>query len=162
LPLLECGETLEWLENGGVRCLQGFPGLRPGGHQEEDMPVSYEIDKEGRMVVVTATGICTLACVLRFREELLADSDFDPSFSQLVDATGMTRAEISPEQVRSLAERSPFSLSSRRALVAGSDLGFGLLRVYEIVRGLRGDTQVQVFRNRAAAMEWLLARDKAA
>jgi hypothetical protein len=126
------------------------------------MPVFYEIDKEERMVVVTATGVCTLADVLRFREHLQADSNFDPSFSQLVDATAMTRAEVSPEQVRFLAEQSPFFGTARRALVAGSDIAFGLLRVYEIIRGLRGDTQVQVFRNRAAAMQWLTAKDQAA
>jgi len=126
------------------------------------MPVSYEIDKEECLIVCTATGVCTLADVVRFREQLRADPDFDPTFCQLVDATGMTRAEVSPEQVRSLAEQSPFSVNSRRALVAGNDLGFGLLRVYEIVRGLRGDTQVQVFRNRAAALEWLLEKNKAA
>jgi len=127
-----------------------------------NMPVSYEIDKEKRLVVCNATGVCTLEEVVRFRQQLLADNDFDPSFSQLVDATGISRAEISPEQVRSLAEQSPFASSSRRALIAESDLAFALLRIYEIVRGLRGDNQVCVFRNRTAALAWLLTKDKAA
>lgn len=126
------------------------------------MPVSYEIDKQRRLVVCTATGVCTAEEVVGFREQLLSDRDFDPSFSQFVDATGLGRAEISPEQVRSLGEQSPFSANSRRALVAESDLGFALLRVYEIVRGLRGDRHVRVFRTRAAAMDWLLAKEKAA
>jgi hypothetical protein len=124
------------------------------------MPVSYEIDKQQRLVVCTATGVCTADDVLRFREQLLSDSRFDPDFSELVDATGVSRAEISPEQVRFVAEGSPFSANSRRALVAANDLGFALLRVYEIVRGLRGDRQVQVFRSRAEALQWLVAVDK--
>jgi hypothetical protein len=126
------------------------------------MPVAYEIDKKRRLVVCTVTGVVTVEDVLRFREQILGDSDFDPDFSQLVDATAITRTDIRPDQARSLAEESPFSRNSRRALIAGSDLGFALLRVYEIVRGLRGDKQVRVFRNRAAAMEWLFVREQAA
>jgi hypothetical protein len=126
------------------------------------MPVAYEIDKKRRVVVCTVTGFCTFEDILRFREQLLGDSDFDPNFSELVDATGITRTDIRPDQARSFAEQSPFSPNSRRALVADSDLGFALLRVYETVRGLRGDRQVRVFRSRAAAMDWLFAKEQAA
>jgi hypothetical protein len=126
------------------------------------MPVSYQIDKEKGLVVCTVTGTCTAEDVLGFHEQVVADSDFDPNFSQLVDATGIIRSEIAPEQMRSVAERSPFSPSSRRALVAESDLGYAFCRVYEIVRSLRGDRQVRVFRNREAAMGWLLEREQAA
>jgi len=127
------------------------------------MPVSsYEIDTEKRLVVCTVTGVCTADDVLGFHRELLRNRDFDPSFSQLVDCTGITRSEITPEQMRFVAEQSPFSLNSRRALVAENDLGFALLRVYEIVRGLRGDRHIRAFRSRAAALEWLLKKRQAA
>jgi hypothetical protein len=126
------------------------------------MPVSYKIDKRKRLVVCMVTGVCTANDVLGFHREIVKNPDFDPSFSQLVDSTGITRSEISPEHMRSVAEQSPFSANSRRALVAESDLGYALLRVYEIVRGLRGDRQVRVFRTCAAALEWLLAKEKAA
>lgn len=126
------------------------------------MPVSYEIDKERQLVICTVTGVCTAEDVLGFHKQILNDSDFDPAFSQLMDGTGITRTDIEPSQMRTLADRSPFSLTSRRALVAESDLGFGLLRVYEIVRGLKGDRQIRVFRTRAAALDWLLAKDQAA
>lgn len=124
------------------------------------MPVTYEIDKKRRLIVCTVTGICRVEDVLGFRERILADSDFDPNFSQLVDATGIARAEIRPDQARFLAEQSPFSFNARRALVAGNDLGFALLRVYEIVRGLRGDRQVRVFRDRATAIKWLFEEEE--
>ena len=117
------------------------------------MPVAYEIDKERRLVVCTATGFCD---ILQLRQQLANDGDFDPSFSQLVDATGVTETDITPSQIRILAVSSPFLHTSRRALVAQSQLNFGLSRVYEIVRSLKGDGQICVFRDRAAALEWLL------
>lgn len=126
------------------------------------MPVSYEIDKQRRLVVCTVTGVCTADDVLGFHKQILNDSDFDPRFCQLVDGTGITKTDITPSRMRTLAEGSPFLLTSRRAFVAESPLGFGLSRVYEIVRGLKGDRQIRVFRNRAAALEWLLAKDQAA
>jgi len=55
-----------------------------------------------------------------------------------------------------LAESSPFSPDSRRALVADSPLGFGLWRVYPTIRSLRGDKNIRVFRSRTDAVGWLL------
>ncbi|HMF91964.1 MAG TPA: hypothetical protein VKL40_15075 [Candidatus Angelobacter sp.] len=126
------------------------------------MPVSYEIDKEKRLVVCNVTGFCTADDVLGFHKRIVNDREFDPGFSQLVDCTGITGSDIAPGQMKFVAAQSPFSLDSRRALIADSDLGFALLRVYEIVRGLRGDRQVRVFRSRAAALEWLLEKKQAA
>ncbi len=126
------------------------------------MPVSYEIDKAKRLVVCIATGVCTADDILGFHEEVVKDRDFDPSFSQLVDGTGITSTDITPSRMRILAERSPFLLTSRRAFVAESQLGFALARVYEIVRGLKGDRQIRVFRNRTAALDWVLQRNTAA
>ena len=110
----------------------------------------------------TVTGLCSENDILGFHKQIVNDSDFDPRFSQLVDGTGITKTDITPSRMRILAEKSPFSLTSKRAFVADSPLGFGLSRVYEIVRGLKGDRQIRVFRNRKAALEWLLEKRQAA
>jgi hypothetical protein len=121
------------------------------------MPISYEVDKQRRLVVCTASGVVTAGDVLGFHERIVKDTDFNSSFSQLVDCTAITKTNISPKGMRALAEKSSFSTDSRRAFVAASPLGFGLSRVYQIVRSLRGDKHIRVFRNRADALTWLLA-----
>ena len=123
------------------------------------MPISYEILKGERLVVCTASGFIRGDDVLDFHDWIMKDPDFDPTFSQLVDCTAITKTDVTPGRMRVLAERSPFSLEARRAMVAHSALGFGLSRVYEIVRTLRGDKHIHVFRNRADALKWLLAEE---
>ena len=126
------------------------------------MPSSYVIDKERKLVITTAWGDCTADDVLEFRKQVLKDRDFDPSFSQLADFTGVTKVDVSPDEVRMLATKSPFSTQSRRALVADNQVIFGLSKMFGILRNLRGEKLIRVFRTRSEALDWLLEKDKAA
>jgi hypothetical protein len=120
------------------------------------LPITYTIDHENRLVVCTGSGLCTADDVLGCHAQLVKDAGFDPSFSQLVDGTAITGTTVTAAQMRALAGESPFSLDSRRAMVADSPLGFGLSRIYQIVRSLRGDRHIRVFHSRGEAMAWLL------
>ena len=126
------------------------------------MPSSYVIDKERKLVITTAWGDCNADDVLEFRKQVLKDRDFDPSFSQLADFTGVTKVDVSPDEVRMLATKSPFSTQSRRALVADNQVIFGLSKMFGILRNLRGEKLIRVFRTRSEALDWLLEKDKAA
>lgn len=123
------------------------------------MPAKYEIDTHRKLVVTTAWGACTADDVLRFRKELSRDGNFDPSFSQLADFTRVTEVKFTPDDVRMLAEVSPFSPRSRRALVAGNQLVFGLSKMFTILRSLRGEHDMRVFRSRSEALAWLMECD---
>ena len=109
------------------------------------MPVSYVIDKKNRVVIVTATGVMTAHDVLEFCRQVANDPEFDPSFSQLGDVSG-AEVDLSADEVRLFAQSSPFALDSRRAFVGTSPVVYGLARMFEIVRGLRGDQDIRVFR----------------
>ena len=126
------------------------------------MPVSYVIDKQNRLVVVTATGVMTLVDVLRFRREVVSDPDFDRSFSQLGDLSAATGIDLTEDEIRLLAQTSVFSLTARRAFVGEKQEVFGLARMYSIFRGLRGDRAIRVFRDRDDAVAWLLEKKHAA
>jgi hypothetical protein len=126
------------------------------------MPVSYAIDKQKRLVVTCAWGKCTVEDVLEFRRQIQKDDDFDPSFAQLADFSGVTIADISPSEVRMLAWMNPFSPDSRRAIVAHSKLAYGLSRIFETLRSLRGDRHIRVFHTREEALAWIFLKDQAA
>ena len=127
-----------------------------------NMPQSYRIDRKNKLVISKAWGVCTVYDVLEFREQVLRDGHFDPHFCQLVDCTGITEVDITAREVRMLAEMSPFSPESRRALVARSPLVFGFLRMFETWRSLRGEKYIRVFHNRNDALAWLFAKEEAA
>lgn len=122
------------------------------------MPASYRIDKQKRLVVSSAFGVLTLDDVLKHQQQLLKDRDFDPSFSQLVDLDEVTEVAMATDDVRRIAEKSIFVPGTRRAVVAQkSDVAFGLSRMFEILRNLKGDQGVRVFRDREKALAWLFS-----
>ena len=126
------------------------------------MPASYAIDKQKRLVVTCAWGVCTAQDALEFRRQILKDENFDPSFAQLADFSAVTTIDITPGEVRMLAGDNIFSPDSRRAIVVEGQLAFGLARIFETLRGLRGDRHVRVFHTRDEALAWIFLKDRAA
>jgi hypothetical protein len=138
--------------------------LIPGGAQEAGIqhwsprgpvPASYEIDKHRRLVITTASGVLTLAEGLSHQEKLSEDKDFDPAFSQLMDLSGVTEIAIDSAGVRALAIRSVFSIRARRAFLINSELLFAFSRMFATFRAFEGEHQIEIFRNREEAMDWL-------
>lgn len=126
------------------------------------MPVSYVIDKMNKLVVATATGVVTVDEILQSRREFTSDPDFDPNLSELGDLSAVTRLDLTADEVKMVAQTSPLALTARRAFVGESPEVYGLARMFEIVRGLRGDQHIRVFRSRDEALAWLLQKDQAA
>jgi hypothetical protein len=120
------------------------------------MPAFYKIDKEHKLVMTTASGVFTLADALAHHDQLLKDLDFDPRYSQLVDFTHATTAELSADDIRKLVERRVFWPGSRRAFLVSGDLLFGLARMFEMLRESAGDGGIRVFRSLDDALEWIL------
>src|SRR5262249_45380174 len=67
------------------------------------------------------------------------------------------RLDVQPQEVRDLAqfilERQPATAPPRLALVAGRDLEFALLRMFEVFRD-HPSTEVRVFRDIGEAVAW--------
>lgn len=59
------------------------------------------------------------------------------------------------EEIRDLASYSPFTPGVRRAAVASQTAVYGALRMFSILREVRGSDDVGVFKSFAEAMEWL-------
>lgn len=82
------------------------------------MPTFFKIYKERRLVMSTVSGVVAMADALAHRQNLQKHADFDPSFSQLVDLSNVTKIELSHEDIERPAQDAIFSLNSRRAALA--------------------------------------------
>jgi hypothetical protein len=71
----------------------------------------------------------TFAEAKAHQERLIADARFNPEFDQLIDLRAVTLLDLSPEEVRTIARRNPFSRRTRRALLASSPHIFEMLRM---------------------------------
>jgi hypothetical protein len=58
------------------------------------MPIEYTIDIPRRFILTTASGEVTAPEVMNHQNRLMRDPFFDPTFSQLVDFSSVTRVAI--------------------------------------------------------------------
>jgi hypothetical protein len=120
------------------------------------MAWSYVIDREKKLVISASTGMFTSADADEHQKALLADPDFDPDFSQLMDFSAVTQIPLDSGTIARLADRKVFSARSRRAIVVPSTLGYGLARMFTTYREIAGgEEKIEIFTDRNAALLWL-------
>jgi hypothetical protein len=120
------------------------------------MPLSFVIDKQRRLVISTASGTVTYSEIAAHQVGLKNYPDFDPAFDQLVDATKVTKIEVTVDEIRTVARQRIFSASSRQAFATSSDFAYGMARMFELYREASGSGRpVRVFNTLDAAQEWL-------
>ncbi|MBW2287885.1 MAG: hypothetical protein JRG80_05145 [Deltaproteobacteria bacterium] len=115
----------------------------------------YKIDVPNRLVRTHVDGTLTDADLIDGDSALRNDPEFDPAYFQLLDLREADGSEVTAVGIRALASRPPlFTSSARRALVVQTDLGFGMGRMFELLReGKSGE--VRVFRSLEEACDWL-------
>lgn len=125
------------------------------------MPITYQIEHDLRLVVAAPHGKLVDSDIFRYQQEVWTRLD-TKGYDELIDMTGVSEIEfISKNRVAFLADLSasmdPPGLVSKLAIIATTDLHFGLARMYEAYRETtkQGTKLVRVFRNRNDAIQWL-------
>jgi len=119
------------------------------------MPLSYEIDRERRLVITTALETVTGSEALVFQGRLGSDDRFNAEFSHLVDLTRLTSVDIDVATMTELAAR-PVHANSRRAFVVGLNrLAYSMSRMFIALTRVTGEEQMRVFEDRNEALQWL-------
>jgi hypothetical protein len=122
------------------------------------MPVSYRVLPEQGVVVVELRGRIDDAELLEATDRLIADADRLPGLNELVDARELEVNDLSSAALRKVADR--FAAGPRPdegvrvALVAGSDVAYGLGRMYQALRD-GSAAEFRVFRELPEARGWL-------
>ncbi|HEV3218992.1 MAG TPA: hypothetical protein VGZ48_04430 [Candidatus Acidoferrales bacterium] len=116
--------------------------------------MSFKIDPARKVVFTTVSDELTEEDVRKYQEQLLRDPKFDPEYSQLIDATNLKSVRLSSLSTDRLLRTRPFKQSARCAVIAESDLAFGISRMIEVHCEAQG-IPFRGFRKRANAEEWL-------
>ncbi len=115
------------------------------------------IDVEKGIVYITVTGPITLTEIKEDLAQLAAATSRQPGMPRLIDLRGATSHLTKEEtaQLADLVKSSPRAVSkTRRALLVGSDLSFGMYRMFESFAA-GGAVDYRVFRDEAEARAWL-------
>jgi hypothetical protein len=125
------------------------------------MPIEYTIDHERRLVIAQAKGTLTDEDVFRYQRDVWSSPGVD-GYNELVDMRQVEDIDLpSVDRIRGLATFSAGmdarSSASRFAIVATTEIAFGLGRMYETYRGLddRSTKEVSVFRTLEEAQAFL-------
>ena len=118
------------------------------------MPVQYAIDVEHHFVRTILSGVVTSHEVADCASKLRNDVEFSPQLSELIIFEGMPDIQVHYLDWQSLADRDPFSNSSKRAFVARSSTAlYGAIRVFQTARN--DPPNIRVFETTDDALLWL-------
>jgi hypothetical protein len=123
------------------------------------MPIIYRIKADAKLIITAHVGTVPDDEFLEAYRQLFADPMFSETFNLLVDLRRTTSAERSTTALRDLSievdhRYRDSSVAPKTAVIAPSDLSFGLGRMYQsFVAMVPGD--VVIFRAVDTALAWL-------
>ena len=114
------------------------------------MPASYSLHDDHGLVVTRFRGVIDNGVFIPLYRDLLSDPGYRLGMNELADLRDVSRLDLTSaglEEVRLLTERAyaGSDASFRSAIVAPSDLSFGIARMYEIFSS-EGPEKVTVVR----------------
>ena len=115
------------------------------------MPIQYTIDPANRLVISNDTGPLTQRDIRQYFRELSADPRFEPTFNQLHHIQPGALAAVRYDDLASVKDLDPFAQTSLRAIVVETQADYGMVRMYEQLRG----GSMQVFRSDREARQFL-------
>jgi len=122
------------------------------------LSVTITVDAERRRIHSRIAGTVTLATLQDYYRELYAHSQFEPTMCELFDLSGVTEIALTAAEVRDFSHSTAVNTCKgkgvRVAILAPSDLAFGLARLYELTQ-VNSSNTLNVVRTLAAAEDWL-------
>jgi hypothetical protein len=118
------------------------------------MPASFTVDLSRRTVFSRAWGILVDDDLRQTQQGVREAPGFEPDFSQLYDFSAVTDVLVTQDSLWGMVGNSPFDISARRAVVVGSEVAFGVVRMYQQMSG-RDNASFRIFRDRESALRWL-------
>ncbi len=122
------------------------------------METTTRYDRDNMLVVHEASGVVTAQEVAEVMRRRSVDPRFIRGMNNLWDASGTDMSRLDQNEMRKfivlLAGGKYYEEISKTAVVAGSDLQFGTVRMFEMIE----DSEIRplrVFRTYAEALNWL-------
>jgi hypothetical protein len=148
------------VERGETKLSQarfGIPSEVQGGGE----PVSITYRFEGDLLFTTIEGTTSYEDVKAYLDELVLDPRFRPGMPGVVDCRRVKSLFSIRDLRRTAADaraRPQMQVPGRSAVLASSNIVYGLLRMYEVFNE-GNPSEIRVFREPGPAMKWLRGED---
>ena len=127
------------------------------------MPIALEYDKRNDILIARASGKVNLADVKLAETQVISAEEYSPDVDTIWDVRTMDEQYVDREFMESVISLRQQQFQVRKAallaLVADSELKFGLSRMFEM---LSSDFQqaIQVFKSTDQAVAWIIQTRK--
>jgi hypothetical protein len=119
------------------------------------MSVLHAIDEQRDLVLTVFRDDLSDDVLRAHLLELRANPHFHKWMRELIDLRAVTNVSVSSAMLSESARCMLHAPEARRALVAPTDLLFGLSRMYQTNLGEVGSSQLGVFRDLQPALQWI-------
>jgi hypothetical protein len=121
--------------------------------------IAFETDGRLGVRIATLRGEIDDLQLLAAYRRLTADRDFDARIDDLVDLREVSPLRVTADGLRELIAvlRRAYRHKEHRkvAIVAPSELAFGMARMYQLLRGVEPPEEIRVFHQYPEAIAWL-------
>lgn len=125
------------------------------------MEHTIQFDAEGGYVLLTTSGKASIEGFQRMHREMVSHPEWSRNIHLLMDHRGLDSREVSAEDVQHMAlwrtDLKKLSDHIRIATVVETDLGFGLMRMWETLTEGIVRAEHRIFRSMDEAKAWLAA-----
>ena len=119
----------------------------------------FTIDTVRRLIISKYFGEHSYSDVVEQWKEMRAHPDFDPAFDLISDLSGVTKFQLTTDELRNLLRMGdPMSRTSKRVMIATNDYVYGNLRMYGLTDWK--DRGITVVRSWEEALDLLQNRDR--
>ena len=139
----------------GVRC--ALFSILEGS---KNMPIDYEWDKKNSLIRTRLWGEVTDEDINAHTLKLFRDTRLTPPLLEIIDTHDVDKLNITSQSLKNIADGARVNLEKfaghRTAIVAATDVIFGMARMYEILSDVAGSpVKIAAFRNIEDAIAWL-------
>ncbi len=121
--------------------------------------ISFSCDPVTRCRTARFTGAITDRELLGAFEQLVRDPAYDTSMNDLIDLRDVTHMGVTSAGLHRLIalydERGPTAMLTRNAIVAPTDVLYGVSRMFQTLRGEGLPAELEVFRTIDEAERWI-------
>lgn len=124
------------------------------------MPIRMRFMPARALLVSVAHGRLSYDDLLAHRRHVEASPDYHPDYHLLFDTRRTSAIGISGDAIRSFAGfgQSDQRRFARMAILVGSDLAYGVSRIFQAYTGQHDDRTLRIIRDPAEAWRWINER----
>ena len=118
--------------------------------------INYHLLPEHNLLVFCVWGVTSVKEVQKLRQKIRTSVDLSQNYDAIIEVTPLERW-FTNEEIRMFSKSTSdaFLSGKKLAIIASSDIAYGINRMYEAMADSESPLEISVFRDASSALKWL-------